>query len=250
MKVSIIYLNVTASGYPGAAPPEYYIPFSQRWVETYKQFAPGASHELVVVSCGAKPHSEMMRMYEGLECRFETYLGAGSDIGACQDVMKRVDADFVLCMSTPVYFWKSGWLDKIVKARESFGDGLYGPMASYQERPHIRTSCWGVSPKTFQDYPHIIDTREKCCWAEASEHNNEGWQISDWFNNKGLKTMMVTWDEVLSKRYWRTPPNIFRRGDQSNCIVWDQHVDVYRVSHYHDRISLANLADKDLTVKR
>lgn len=250
MKTTLIYLHVVKSGYPTAPPPEYYLPFSQRWVNTYRQFDAGMSHELVIGCCGGEPSKEIRYLYHGLFCQYKVYTGAGSDIGACQAIMRELDTDFVVCMSTPVYFWHPGWLARIVVTRKFFGDGLYGPMASYQNRPHIRTSCWGVDPKTFAQYPFTIDCREKACWAESFggiAQTGQNWQISDWYLAQGKPALLVTWKEVVDRAHWRTPDNIFRRGDQSNCIVWDQHVDFYHASHYHDRIKLAKMADEDTT---
>lgn len=243
-RVTLLYLHVTKSGYPEAAPPEYYVPFSQRWIDTYKAFDPGIEHKVRIVSCGAPPTPDVEGMYQGIQCDWDMYPGAGSDLGACQSVMQNIDTEIVVCMSTPVYFWRSGWLAKIVGAFDFFGDGLYGPMASYHHFPHIRTSCWAVNPKTFMRYPHLIDTREKCCWAEHADHEGEEpWQISKWYEFKCMPVLMVTWDQVLAKSEWRKPDNIFRRGDQSNCLVWDQHVDVYRCAHYHERLELASMSD-------
>lgn len=245
MKTALIYLHVVAKGYPEAAPPEYYLPFEKRWLETKLHYWVCTDHSVRVVFCGADAPQKIKDMYTSrLPCTFDVYTGGGSDIGACQHALKNVDADFAVCMSTPVYFWKRGWLDCLVAARQYYGDGLYGPMASYQFTPHIRTSCWGVDPKTFAKYPYLIDTREKCCWAEHADHpGKEPWQISRWYESKNMPTMMVTWNSVHAKAEWRTPPNIFRRGDQSNCLVWDQHVDVYFACHYHERLALERAAD-------
>lgn len=242
MKTCILYLHVAKSGYPEASPPEYYLPFSQRWVKTYRQFNAGAEHQVRVVCCGAPPDDSVTSLYgEIATAGYETYLGAGSDIGACQYAMQHVDADFVLCMSTPIYFWRSGWLKRLLDAREHFGDALYGAFASYQHSPHIRTSCWACSPKTFAEYPDLIDTREKCCTAEA--HRNRAiHQISDWFAIS-KPVLLVTWSAVVAWQQWRSIDNIFRRGDQGNCLVWDQHCDVYFASHYYERKLLERAAD-------
>lgn len=243
MKVTLLYLHVVKSGYPGAAPPEYYLPFSRRWVQTLREFNPGFPHSVRILCCGAERTPEVEEVYRQIQCDYDTYTGAGSDIGACQFAMPRTDADLVVCMSTPVYFWNADWLKHLVKAYEANGDGIYGPMASYQCRPHIRTSCWMVSPKTFPYYPHLIDTREKCCWAEHAGHNGEGWQMTHWFQTQGKQARMVTWMGSFTQEQWRSEPNVFRKGDQSNCMVWDQHVDVYRAAHYHERLQLEALAD-------
>lgn len=251
MKTTLIYLHVVKSGYPTAPPPEYYRPFSERWAATYHQFDPGMNHELCIVWCGGEPSNADRLLYQGIFYQQKVYTGAGSDIGACQFAMKELDTDFVVCQSTPVYFWHSGWLKRLADAREFFGDGLYGPMASYQNRPHIRTSCWCVDPKTFAQYPFLIDCREKACWAESFggiAQSGQNWCISDWYLAQGKPALLVTWKEVVDRAHWRTPDNIFRRGDQSNCPVWDQHVDFYRASHYNDRLQLARMADEDHTV--
>jgi hypothetical protein len=39
--------------------------------------------------------------------------------------------------------------------------------------------------------------------------------------------MMVTWDGEWRRKDWRTPQNIFRRGDQSNLLVCDHHTEIY-----------------------
>lgn len=244
MKITILYLHVVASGYPEAAPPFYYLPFSKRFADTYRKFNPGIEHSVRIMCCGGEPTEAIRQLYAGITTEFDVYTGAGSDIGACQAGLKKINADFVVCMSTPVYFWRDGWLKRLVDAREFFGDGLYGPFASYQNAPHIRTSCWAVNPRTFDQYPTVIDSREKCCFAE-SFRGKKAWQISDWFSSIGKPAMLVTWTAVLARPEWRKVENIFRRGDQSNCLVRDQHVDVYEVSHYHERRVLERLADID-----
>lgn len=236
---TLIYLHVAKSGYPEAPPPEYYLPYSRRFAETYKKFRPETDHRLIVCLCGDE-NAEAKNVYDGLNVTFDVYLGAGSDIGACQYVLKKVPDEFAVCMSTPVYFWKHGWLEKLAEARQKHGDGLYGPMASLHVNPHIRTSCWAVDPKTFAQYPNLVDTREKACWFE---HANKDWVISKWYEDNKKPAMLVTWDQVLERKDWRTPPNIFRRGDQSNCLVRDQHWDKYAAAHYHERLAMEKQAD-------
>lgn len=242
MEVTLIYLHIIGKGYPEAAPPEYYAPFSERWRDTYRKYAPGSPHRVHVVFCGGKPSEEVLALYDGIASSSEVYLGAGSDIGACQFAIQKLRCDFVVCMSTPVYFHREGWLKKLVDAREFFGDGLYGPMASNEVKPHIRTSCWGVTPSTFRQYPHLIDTREKACWAEHADHSRT-WQFTNWYALQGKQTIMVTWTGTFSRETWRQAPNGFRSGDQSDCLVRDQHWDVYQCSHYHDRLKLKTAAD-------
>lgn len=243
MNVVLLYLHVVAKGYPEASPPEYYLPFSQRFIDTYRKFYPGAQHDLYIVCCGGGPNDSVTSLYRHNAKEYITYTGAGSDIGAFQFAAQRVPADFVVCLSTPVYFWRDDWLKRLVDAREHFGDGLYGAFASYQNSPHIRTSCWAFDPKTFAQYPDLIDTREKCCCAE-SHRTTKVHQISDWFAQT-KPVLCITWGSADAKPTWRSHPNIFRRGDQTNCLVFDQHCDYYLASHYHERCLLERMADID-----
>lgn len=236
MKVALLYTHVCKPGYPDAPPAEYYLPFSKRWAYTYRRYDPGYPHDLTIVFCGQAPDSLDNSVYCDVKHDSLIYDGQGSDVGACQWAMGFTGADFVVCMSTPIYFFREGWLKRLVEAREHFGDGIYGPMASYEISPHIRTSCWAVDPKTFSHYPNKIDTRQKCCWAES---NDDGvWNISSWFRREGKQAMMVTWTGVHDHTEWRKPRNIFRRGDQSNCLVRDRHWDLYQCSNYSDRLKL------------
>lgn len=248
MKVTLLYLHIVAKGYPEAPPPEYYLLYEKRFADTYSQFPAGIEHELHIVCCGDEPPDYVRKMYRHLSVKYRIYLGAGSDIGACQTVMQHTDADLIICISTPVYFHRSGWLKRLVENVEFFGDGLYGAFASYQNSPHIRTSFWAVNPKTFADYPDLIDTREKCCCAESFRNAKVKYTLSDWYSSIGKPVLLVTWDGCYGKPEWRKASNIFRRGDQSNCLVWDQHCDAYMASHYQERCLLERMTDIDETV--
>lgn len=227
MKIGVIYLHVSKAGYPEAPPPEHYIPFQKNFIDTYKRFNPGIEHELRVVSCGLPVSDGLRRMYEGVATSFDEYLAAGSDLGAEQDVMKRMNADFIVSLATPVSFWREGWLRRLAEAREKHGDGLYGPFASNEVYPHIRTSCWAVDRSTFGTYPHLIDTREKCYWAEHKDRSLQLWQFTFWYASLGKPTMMVTWDGEYSPPDWRTPRNIMYDGDQSNCLMHDKYTRLF-----------------------
>jgi hypothetical protein len=54
---------------------------------------------------------------------------------------------------------------------------------------------------------------------------------------------MVTWDGVYPKSDWRSPVNIFRRGDQTNLIAWDKHSKAYAQATPGQRKELENQAD-------
>jgi hypothetical protein len=43
--------------------------------------------------------------------------------------------------------------------------------------------------------------------------------------------------------HWRKPENIFRRGDQSNLLVWDRHTEIFAKASEEERAKLAKLSD-------
>ena len=43
----------------------------------------------------------------------------------------------------------------------------------------------------------------------------------------GLPVRLVTWDGEWRPEEWRQPENILWKGDQTNCLMWCNHVDRY-----------------------
>jgi hypothetical protein len=50
--------------------------------------------------------------------------------------------------------------------------------------------------------------------------------------------VLVTWDGFYLRDEWRKAPNIFRRGDQSNCLMFDRHHEIYEASTPQQKIRL------------
>lgn len=242
MKITLLYLHVKAPGFKGAPPPEYYDTFHRRFARTYREYTPCIEHQLVVVGCGGPMTQPDMEIYAGLGATSAVYLGGGKDLGAYQTMVSfRPDDEWVVCLASPVYFWRSGWLESLALAAATNGDRMYGPMASYENAPHIRTGCFMVRSGTFKEFPMDIDTPEKCITAESSGDNRT--QISNWYGHIGKAPLMVTWEGVYRRNEWRAPANIFRRGDQSNCLVYDRYTDQYFAASYPDRLGLERSAD-------
>lgn len=242
MRVGVIYLHVARQGYPEAPLPEFYAPFHRGFVDTYREFDAGYEHHLRVVWCGGEPVGPERDMYAGIAHSFSEYLGAGADIGAQQFTMREFDYDFVVNLATPVSFWKSGWLRRLVEAREKHGDGLYGPFGSWEWYPHIRTSAWAVDRKTFLVYPQEIDTRAKTFIFEHRGGTLEFPQLTFWYAGLGKPAMQVTWGGEQLPHEWRAGANIMFRGDQSECLLHD------RYTRYFATLSDADKQVKDLQV--
>lgn len=213
MKTAFIYLDI-------AHDPSYES-HSRRFVETYSQFPAGVDHELVIGIVGAEANAEARsrKNFASLKCTFQTEPVAGWDITHHQSISKNLDCDFAVFSTSRTYFWRAGWLKRLVEARIQFGEGLYGAVGSYEVSPHLRTCLFGCNPKALRDFPHLVDTRPKAGWFEAGK-----WNFTKRFNHRAY---MVTWDGIYQQADWRTPPNIFRRGDQSNMLMKDKHSNLY-----------------------
>jgi hypothetical protein len=202
-----------------------------KFVQSYNQFPPDYPHEVIVVCCHGEPTDEVREFYRGMSCRFLTYYGMGWDTGAQQEVGCREDVDFALCITARTHFHRRGWLKRLAEAVENRGDGLYGAMASYEgfpftprvmPNPHIRTGFYGLYSHSFRRYPNKVTNRDETFHFESGN-----WNISTWFEMQNLPALMVTWDGAYARPDWRKPPNIFRRGDQTNLIAWDRHTEIY-----------------------
>jgi hypothetical protein len=231
VRPTFIYLHI-------AERPEEFVPYSKRFVESYQQCPPGIEHDLIVVSCKGALTEEARRLFAPLRCSFDEYFEGGWDIGAHQFMAGKVDSEFMVCCTSRTYFWKRDWLRRLVQAREQYGEGLYGSAGSYEIAPHIRTCFYACNPRVFREYPHKIDTRTKGAHFERGK-----WNFTRWCQATGRKAWMVTWDGVYPEEEWRTPPNIFRRGDQSSLLAWDKHSLHYAGASQGQRRELERQAD-------
>jgi hypothetical protein len=230
MKVAVVFVRVVTK-------PEYQHG-AQRWIDAYKKYETGYEHELVVINRYAdNPDS----MFEG--AKHLTYLGGGWDCGAWQFAGREIDTDLLVCFNSSTYVTGDGWLRRFVQAVEEYGDGLYGPLASYEIQPHIRTPCMSFQPHVVRGYPHEVNSREDTWRFEVFGFPPLNVNFTQWVRSKGLQTRLVTWDGVYDLPDWRKPDNIFRRGDQSNLIVKDRHTEAYAISDPENKDRLEHLAD-------
>jgi hypothetical protein len=235
-KIDLLYICVRSPSEPGV--PRNFRESHERFVRTYKQFKPGIPHRLVVVCYNGERDSETESLFAGLNPVYTYYTGGGFDIGTYLTVGRGLDSEFVLLCGSNVHFWRTGWLERMYAAFKKHGEGVYGPMASYETSPHIRTCCLGTTPGLLRQYPHDINTRLESYKFESGE-----WNFTKWVQDQGKPALMVLEDDELEQPRWRTPPNIFRRGDQSNCIIWDRHTLVFARSKDVDRDFLSKMAD-------
>lgn len=220
-----------------------------RFTEMYRLYPPQVDHELLIVCCNGPITAQITSLFKGIPATFDNYYGTGWDCGAAQATAKKIDCDFLVTANSSVYFRRPGWLRRLVAVRIEHGEGLYGAMASYESlpyvagevNPHIRTSFYGCSPHAFRQFPFTIDSREKCFKFECGS-----WNFARWFEERGKRCLMVTWDGCYGKQEFRTPANVFRKGDQNNLIIRDRHTDVYDMADSQLRAELELRADGGL----
>lgn len=235
-KVDLLYICVRSPSEPNV--PRNFRESHERFVRTYKQFKPTIPHRLLVVCYNGERDAETDELFAGLRPDYTYYNGSGFDIGTYLEVGRAQDSDFILCCGSNVHFWKPGWLERIVEAWQKHGDGAYGPMASYESSPHIRTCCVGTTPKLLRKYPHTIRSRSESYMFESGQ-----WNFTRWIQSQGLPALMVMADGELEQPDWRKPDNCFRRGDQSDCLIWDRHTRVYFDSNPQDRAFQERMAN-------
>lgn len=209
----------------------------QRLLDSYLKFDVGHPHDLVIIDrCGDSPDDVP-------DAKHMRYDGEGWDCGAWQFAGRNIETDLLVCLNSSCYITGDGWLKRFVDAVEAHGDGLYGPMASREINPHIRTPCMAFQPRIIRDYPEQVLDREGTYRFEVFGYPNGTPNFTMWVRSKGWQTRLVTWDECYDLPEWRKPANIFRRGDQSNLIVRDRHADAYEVSSEEGKRVLERLAD-------
>jgi hypothetical protein len=207
MKITLIYISVLNN--------RGFDEYAKRFLVTYALFRPTIQHELIIRD-GA----------------------AAWDIGTFQQVVPELDCDLAVCLGSAAYFHHQNWLEPFVAVFQTYGPGLYGPQASYENRPHIRTAAFAVAPRIMCDYPvkvHAPDERWEFEWGERN--------ITAWTLSRGCPVFMVTKDGCREQTQWRNPDNIFRRGDQSNCLIKDRHNDIYQMATPAEKARLEKLAD-------
>jgi len=223
---------------------EIFKPAVERFCATWRKFPPGCECELVPVLFGDDPTGKCTQYFHGLPVdAFQEYRGGGCDIGAAQWVaVDSEPGDFLVALTSRVYFHRPNWLDFLRIARELYGKGLYGTSASMEGGiAHCCTRCYAMDCSMWNSYPFLIESRDQGTFFEVGANNPIG-SLNDWVEAIGLPTLMVYGDGVRPKPYWFSPENIFRRGDQSNLLVWDKHTLAYREADREEQLRLQALA--------
>lgn len=229
MKTTLIYIHLPHD-------PEH-VDLAARFLSTYHANPPLYPHDTMIVCNGSAPTAHTQILFSSLNPRFLVHDDSGFDIGAYQAAAKLVETDSMFCCGGPCYFRKAGWLQRIAQAWTRYGPGMYGTLSSYEIRPHFCTSGFAVPPSFIRSYPRVVTKEER--------YNFEHGPTSLVYNviGQGKPAILVTWDGEYTWPHWRTPPNIYCKGDQSNCLTYFRHSDSYDQSNHIEQQRRQRLAD-------
>jgi GT2 family glycosyltransferase len=184
------------------------------FVESYIKYPPGYSHDTIIICNGAGPDDWTKSFFKALpNVRYLVRDNEGWDIGAYIDGAKSVKSEMLVCFGSDSFFTKSRWLERMVIAWGKHGPGLYGTFASYEQMPHLNTFSFWCAPDFLVRYPFKVSSKAD---RYSFEHGPDNlWQM---VYADGYPVKLVTWDGEYDWQDWRKPANIYRRGDQSNCL--------------------------------
>jgi hypothetical protein len=210
MNTAFVYLDIMKPNFET---------FTKRFIETYTAHPAGAEHQLVVGVVGQDLNGNRRRAFDSLKCRFIDLPGDGWGITCFQKIAGCLDSDFAVFCEAKSYFHRAAWLKKLVEARMSFGEGLYGGSGhSLECVPHLRAALFGCHPKALSSF-RPITSRE-----EAGQYEHGKGNFTSAFQSRAHSVM---WDGVVHYPFNVVTKNNFRDGDQSNLLALDRHTDLY-----------------------
>jgi hypothetical protein len=229
---------VLAGNLPNAPAPAHYREAARRFAETYKAYPPDYEHRLCLIDSNGGYSPEVAEIFAGIPHEVIVYRGSGWDIGAHVYAAYTLPADdWVMCFSSWAHFRQRGWLKAFAEARERHGDGLYGSMASFEHRPHIRGTGFLIRCGRIQRYPYGCNSRTESLKFEVGPNS-----ITNWCLRQGYGAWVVAPDGVYAMEDARSIRNGFRQGDQSNIWTFDKHTAIFEAADAAERAKLTSFA--------
>lgn len=220
-----------------------YYDLASKFIESYHRFPPEYPHSTVIVCNGAPITEGARRLFGSLpKVKFFEHDNSGYDLGAFIAVAKQSIAALTICFGSYTYLWRKGWMERMVQARLKHGPGVYGSSTSYQEMPHLNTGTFWCDPILLASYPWPVTCNADRYSFEQDKRHPERtfWKF---VHSIGKRALFVTWDGEYEWWDWRKPPNIFRRGDQSNMLVWWRFSDHWRDLDARTKVDISFITD-------
>ena len=230
MKPTVVFVRVPKK-------PEY-LSGEIRWMESYLKNKPDIEHDVVIINNHGDGDPDFLPGATNLR-----YDGGGWDCGAWKFAAKNIPAEFLICFNSSTRIMYPDWMEKITKAAAENGDGIYGPLTSFEIVPHIRTPCMAFQPHVMAGYPREVLDREDTYRFESLGYPDGTPNVTQWARAKGFKTMLVARSGAYNLPEWRKPKNVFRDGDQSDLLIRDRHCDAYEISAPDGKAFLEKLAN-------
>lgn len=230
-KITLLYVHVFGS--------EEYNNLAIRFMSTYKAYPPEFDHRVVVI-CNKGRFSNATREFFAQipNVTFYNHNNDGQDIGAYISYAKTTSATALFCCGATTHFRRKGWLAKTVDAWNQYGPGMYGTLATYEVSPHFCTTGFLIAPEILAAYPLPVITKENRYDFEHGSNSCVRMCI-----RAGIPARLVTWNGIYDWKEWRTPENIYSRGDQSACLTYFRHSDSYEQSSEPEKARRRSLAD-------
>lgn len=212
-----------------------------RFVSTWLEHPPGIETDVLAICNGGLPNSEQGIMLTSLKSRFYPRSNEGFDIAGYIECSKGILAayDMVLFLGESNYFWKEGWLKRLVEARERYGPGMYSPFATHVIRAHLQTTAFFITPSLLASYPFKVTDKES---RYALEHGPRAlWRR---LHARNIPVRLVTWDGCWAPGQWRLPKNGLWSGDQSNLLFHCNHSQAFAEADETRKRNWAQSADR------
>lgn len=194
-----------------------YWPAAERFVETWKQFPPGAcDFSLHAIFNGRSPSAPEESLFARVNAQIRVHSNLGWDIGAFQMAAERIRCDLLVCLGAHCHFHRAGWLDRMVEAQLETGPALFGCRGYHYPAGsghHIRTTCFWMLPEILQSYPSIVGNSRQSRYQ--FEHGLGS--ITEWVERSGFRCYVVTFNSIQGVETW---DDAF--GPVENCLVYDQ----------------------------
>lgn len=230
MRVALLYVCVTHG--------RDSVTLAGRFASTYRRHGPGCDHDTIIVCNGGPLATELALIFSNLRPQYWPRRNdPGWDISAYIEAAHTLCAsyDMVMCCGASAYFHRAGWLQRFVEAWQKHGPGFYGTFSSFLIRPHLQTNGFCCPPALLREWKEPVTSREK-------RYEFEHGQTALW--HRAAIACLVTWDGEWGVRQWRKPDNILWRGDQSNCLLWNNHSDRWFAADHETRLRWSANADR------
>jgi hypothetical protein len=216
-----------------------YTNWTRQFIKGYENNVPGCDHDSVVVFNNGQPSDADREQFRFLpHLRFFEHDNSGWDIGAYIAVSRTLGNPWAVYFGCTSFVQHPNWLERMRQSYEKYGPGFYGSLATYEISPHINTTGFWCPPPWVADYPVKVNGKPE---RYAFEHGREAlWKMVD---ADGLPAKLVTWDGEYDWRQWRVPPDIYRRGSQSNCVTFFRHSMNFAFADAQQRAYMSSLAD-------